>query len=402
MLILSVGEPKTLTVTQLNMYVKSLLESSAYLNNITLVGEISNFTNHYKSGHFYLSLKDDTGLIRAVMFRTYAQKIDFKPEDGMKVICTGRVSLYERDGQYQFYITSMQQQGVGELTVRFEKLKEKLRAEGLFDSDKKRKIPKIPRAVAVITSPTGAAVQDIKNILARRFPVVKVIMCPVLVQGDGAAPQLIDAIKRVNAAKCADTIIIGRGGGSIEDLWAFNDEALAYAIRESEIPVISAVGHETDFTICDFAADLRAPTPSGAAELSVPEKGELTVKLNNVKRLLNRMLNNQYEQKRLTLSALMNKPCLSNPVSMIDSRRQAVDSLDMRYNSAITSLLNRRKQQFTAAAAKVGALSPMNILKRGYSAVFKDDKAAVSAAELKSGDEIKVKFSDGEVDAVVK
>lgn len=399
---MSVGDAKVLTVTQLNMYVKSLLESSAYLNNITLVGEISNFTNHYKSGHFYLSLKDDTGLIRAVMFRAYAQKIDFKPEDGMKVVCTGRVSLYERDGQYQFYITSMKQQGVGELTVRFEKLKEKLRAEGLFDSDKKRKIPKIPKAVAVITSPTGAAVQDIKNILSRRFPVVKVIMCPVLVQGDGAAPQMIDAIKRVNKLKCADTIIIGRGGGSIEDLWAFNDEALAYAIRESEIPVISAVGHETDFTICDFAADLRAPTPSGAAELAVPEKGELTVKLNNVKRLLTRMLNNQYEQKRLALSALMNKPCLSNPVSMIDSRRQAIDSLEMRYNAAATALHNRKKQQFTAAAAKVGALSPMNILKRGYSAVFKDDKAAISAAELKCGDEIKVRFSDGEVAAVVK
>ena len=399
---MSVGDAKVLTVTQLNMYVKSLLESSAYLNSITLVGEISNFTNHYKSGHFYLSLKDDTGLIRAVMFRAYAQKIDFKPEDGMKVVCTGRVSLYERDGQYQFYITSMKQQGVGELTVRFEKLKEKLRAEGLFDSDKKRKIPKIPKAVAVITSPTGAAVQDIKNILSRRFPVVKVIMCPVLVQGDGAAPQMIDAIKRVNKLKCADTIIIGRGGGSIEDLWAFNDEALAYAIRESEIPVISAVGHETDFTICDFAADLRAPTPSGAAELAVPEKGELTVKLNNVKRLLTRMLNNQYEQKRLALSALMNKPCLSNPVSMIDSRRQAIDSLEMRYNAAATALHNRKKQQFTAAAAKVGALSPMNILKRGYSAVFKDDKAAISAAELKCGDEIKVRFSDGEVAAVVK
>lgn len=402
MLFLSVGEPKVLTVTQLNMYVKSLLESSAYLNNISLVGEISNFTNHYKSGHFYLSLKDDTGLIRAVMFRTYAQKLGFTPENGMKVVCTGRVSLYERDGQYQYYITSMQQQGVGELTVRFEKLKEKLRAEGLFDSDKKRKIPKMPRAIAVITSPTGAAVQDIKNILSRRFPVVKVIMCPVQVQGDSAAPQMIDAIKRVNAAKCADTIIIGRGGGSIEDLWAFNDEALAYAVRESEIPVISAVGHETDFTICDFAADLRAPTPSGAAELAVPEKGELTVKLNNVKKLLSRTLNNQYEQKRLSLSALQNKPCLSNPLSMVDYRRQAVDSLDLRANSAIIALLNAKKQQFTAKAAKVDALSPMNILKRGYSAVFKDGDVISGAESLKSGDEINVKFSDGDIYAVVK
>ncbi|MGN0114320.1 MAG: exodeoxyribonuclease VII large subunit [Acutalibacteraceae bacterium] len=399
---MSVGEPKTLTVTQLNMYVKSLLESSAYLNNITLVGEISNFTNHYKSGHFYLSLKDETGVVRAVMFNRYSQKIDFKPEDGMKVICTGKVSLYERDGLYQFYITSMQQQGVGDLSIRFEKLKKKLRDEGLFDREKKRQIPKYPRAIALITSPDGAAVQDMKNILARRFPVVKVIICPVLVQGDGAAPQIIDAIKRVNAAKCADTIIIGRGGGSIEDLWAFNDEALAYAIRESEIPIISGVGHETDFTICDFAADLRAPTPSGAAELAVPEKVKLTVELNNVKRLLNQMLNNQYEQKRLKLSALMNKTCLSNPGSMLDSRRQAVDSLQMRNNSAITALLNRKKHQFTAAAAKVGALSPMNILKRGYSAVFKDDKATVSVAELKSGDDIKVRFSDGEVAAVVK
>lgn len=399
---MSAEESRVLTVTQLNMYVKSLLESSAYLRDITLVGEISNFTNHYKSGHFYLSLKDETGLIKAVMFRQYAQKLDFSPENGMKVICKGRVSLYERDGQYQFYITSMRREGVGELSVRFEQLKRKLLEEGLFDASKKRPIPRIPRAVAVITSPTGAAVRDIMNIISRRFPVTQIIMCPVQVQGELAAPQLCDAVRRVNEAQCADTIIIGRGGGSIEDLWAFNDETLARTVRASKIPVISAVGHETDFTICDFAADLRAPTPSGAAELAVPDRAELLPKLENVKTRLRVMLGRVFEQKMLKYRAAADRPCLRDPRTMIDQRRQLLDGLDSALSAGYSSAIAQKKQSFISAAAKIESLSPMSVLVRGYSAVFKSGGAVLRADELECGDEITVRFADGEKDAVVK
>lgn len=399
---MSVGDKKILTVTQLNMYVKSLLESSVYLREIELVGEISNFTNHYKSGHLYMSLKDEGGRISAVMFRSSAVKLSFAPENGMRVVCKGRVSLYERDGQYQFYITSMKKQGEGELAVKFEQLKEKLKNEGLFDADHKRMIKRIPQNIALITSPTGAAVQDILNILTRRFPIVNVIMCPVQVQGDLAAPQMIDAIERVNRLKCADTIIIGRGGGSIEDLWAFNDEALARAIYNSKIPVISAVGHEIDFTICDFVADLRAPTPSASAELAVPEKGEVLSLLSGAKSSLYKMLCNTFEKKSMQLAAIRNKACLANPLSMIDARKMALDSLDYKMQSAYSAKVASAKHDFAKTAARLETLSPMSVLKRGYSAVFMNDEAISSAANLKSGDEITLRFSDGEKVAVVK
>ncbi|MCH5303946.1 MAG: exodeoxyribonuclease VII large subunit, partial [Ruminococcus sp.] len=269
------SKPRIITVSQLNYYVKSLLDNDPHLTNVFLTGEISNLTDHYRSGHIYFSLKDKNAVVRAVMFAGNARNLKFKPEEGMKVIVLCRVSLYEATGGYQIYVEDMQPDGIGALTLAFEQLKKKLEEKGIFSAENKKPIPKFPKTVGVITSPTGAAVQDIRNILTRRFPSVDIVLCPVLVQGTGAPAQLINAVNLFNEYDLADVIIIGRGGGSIEDLWAFNDENLAYSIYASNIPVISAVGHETDFTICDFVSDLRAPTPSAAAELAVPDREEL-------------------------------------------------------------------------------------------------------------------------------
>ena len=392
---------RILTVTQLNLYVKSLLESSSFLKEIYISGEISNFTNHYRTGHFYLSLKDDTGLIKAVMFRQNASKLKFELKNGMKIICRGKVSLYERDGQYQLYIEDIQPDGVGDLHLAFEQLTEKLKNEGLFDESKKRKLPKIPTKVAVITSPTGAAVKDIISVLNRRFPLATVIMCPVIVQGDTAPPQLIQAIKEVNKLRCADVIIIGRGGGSLEELWAFNDEALARTIRASAIPVISAVGHETDFTICDFAADLRAPTPSAAAELCVPDTAELLNSIRNKRAILHRSLQRIFETKTFILKALMDKPCLRSPHYMIEVLKLKIDkSTSSIFNSYNHKVKDYRKY-LSVEIGKLHALSPLAVLSRGYSILYANDSIIKSVDNLNISDDISVKTSDGEVFATV-
>ena len=271
---------QALTVKQLNLFVKSLIEGDVRLNNVTVTGEISNFKNHYQSGHFYFTLKDEDAQIRCVMFRAYACRVPFSVKDGLKVALRGRVSLYEKDGQYQFYAEEMHEQGLGDISLQFQQIKERLANECLFDEQNKRPLPKFPKRIAIITSDTGAAVQDILNITARRFPLCEIMLCPVAVQGENAVPTMLDALERVYTLSNCDAIIIGRGGGSIEDLWAFNSEVLARKIYESPIPVISAVGHETDFTICDFVADLRAPTPSAAAELVVPDANEIFAFLN--------------------------------------------------------------------------------------------------------------------------
>lgn len=392
---------KVLTVTQLNMYVKSLLDSSTVLNDIYITGEISNFTNHYKSGHLYMSIKDETGVIKAVMFRQYASALKMEPKSGMKIIARGRVSLYERDGTYQFYITAMRQAGLGDLQLAYEQLKDKLEKEGLFDSKFKKPIPRIPSRVAVITSPTGAAVQDIFNILKRRFPAVEVVMCPVQVQGELAAPQLIEAVKEVNLKNCADVIIIGRGGGSIEDLWAFNDEALAREIFDSKIPVISAVGHETDFTICDYVADKRAPTPSAAAELAVPDREELVLRLGRVKSNLITALKRTFGQNSLKLEALLNKQCMKNPYFNITVKSQSVDLIENRMNKAFEKVYADSNASFLKAASKLNSLSPTNVLLRGYSVVYKDEKIISSKNDLTIGDKIKLNFSDGVLNAEI-
>ena len=386
---------RVLTVTQLNMYVKSLLESNQNLADIYISGEISNFTNHYKSGHLYMSIKDETGVIKAVMFRQYASKLQFVPKDGMKIIVRGRVSLYERDGTYQLYIVAMKQAGLGELQLKYEQLKEKLSKEGLFSPEFKKPLPSIPSKVAVITSPTGAAVQDILNILKRRFPSVTVVMCPVQVQGELAAPQLIEAVNEVNRKKCADVIIIGRGGGSIEDLWAFNDETLARTIFASEIPVISAVGHETDFTICDYVADKRAPTPSAAAELAVPDRLELQIRIDRYKVNLNTALKRNYQQNSLKLQSLMNKQCMKNPLFYITLKGQTVDLLENRLNKAFEKIYSKNNADFLKIASKLNSLSPTNVLLRGYSVVYKDNKIISSKTDLQKGDRVEINFSDG-------
>ena len=394
-------ERKVISVTQLNMYVKSILEGNSNLNDVFVSGEISNFTNHYKSGHLYMSIKDDGAVIKAVMFKGYASNLQFQPENGMKVIVRGKVSIYERDGNYQLYITAMKQAGLGELQLKYEQLKAQLEKEGLFDAKYKKPLPRIPSKIAVITSPTGAAVQDILNILKRRFPVVSVVMCPVQVQGSLAAPQLIEAVKKVNELAAADVIIIGRGGGSIEDLWAFNNEELARTIFASKIPVISAVGHETDFTICDYVADRRAPTPSAAAELAVPEKNELETALNKTKNNLKAYLSRVFENKNLSFQALMNRQCMKNPNFSVVVKGQTVDLLENRLNKAFESVYAKSNALFIEVASKLNSLSPTNVMLRGYSVVFKNGNVISSSKNLKKGDEINIKLSDGEKKAEI-
>ena len=391
-----------LTVTQLNMYVKTLLDSSTVLNSVYVLGEISNFTNHYKTGHLYMSIKDESGLIKAVMFKSSAMKLNFTPENGMKVIVRGKVSLFERDGTYQIYIQAMRQAGVGELQLKYEELKEKLQKEGLFDDAHKKPLPRIPSKIAVITSPTGAAVQDIFNVLTRRFPVARVLMCPVHVQGENAAPELIQAVKRVNKLNCADVIIIGRGGGSIEDLWAFNDEQLARTIYSSNIPVISAVGHETDFTICDYVSDRRAPTPTAAAELAVPDKQELLTQLNKTNQTLMFSLKRIVNQNKLKLETLSNKQCLKNPKFSISVKMQTLDLLDNQMIKAFLKIYSDAKALFIENTSKLNSLSPTNVLLRGYSMIYKEGEVVTSSKQLEAGERISIKMSDGDVNAEVK
>ena len=391
----------TYTVSQLNNYVKTMIDSDPCLTYIYVVGEISNFTNHYKTGHFYLTLKDSSCAIKAVMFRSNAARIKFEPQNGMKVICRGRASLFERDGSFQFYIDEMQPDGAGALQVAFEQLCEKLKSEGLFDEAYKKPIPKFPERIAVITSPTGAAVQDIKNVIFRRCPCVEVIMCPVLVQGDGAAAQLCDAVKKVNELNCADVIIIGRGGGSIEDLWAFNDETLARTIFNSNIPVISAVGHEIDFTVCDFVSDLRAPTPSAGAELAVPD-------INDVRYMLSRLeggvlsgysnrLNNLRSRVKLSAESYV----LKNPENYISSLKEKLNLNSTKMKSSFNNLLSENREAFTALCAKLDAMSPLATIARGYSVTYINKKPIKSVDDVNLNDCLNVKLADGVINCTV-
>ena len=388
---------KVLTVSQLNYYVKSVLDSDPRLNYVFLTGEISNLTDHYRSGHIYLSLKDNKSLVRCVMFAGNARNLKFKPAEGMKVICRGRVTLYEATGQYQYYIEDMQPDGVGALYQAYEQLKAKLSAEGLFDEKHKKPIPRFPSTIGVITSPTGAAVQDIRNILTRRYPSVNITLCPVLVQGENAVPQLINAVERLNEFNLCDTIIIGRGGGSIEDLWAFNDENLARTIFKSKIPVISAVGHETDFTICDFVSDLRAPTPSAAAELAVPDKEELLQYYDSQKQYLSSLIDsrindykNSFSQSASALSSLSPQNKLRNIESEL-----AINT--HRLTSISNQIFENKKQEISLLASRLESLNPVSILKRGYSVVTKDDKTVTSVKDVKAGDTLAIDVTNGRI-----
>lgn len=392
-----------LSVSQLNRYIKMNFDADENLANIFISGEISNFTNHYRTGHLYFTLKDDSAAVRAVMFNSSAKRLKFMPEDGMKVIARGRVSVYEASGQYQLYVDDMQPDGVGALNLAYEQLKEKLQKEGLFSELHKKPLPPYPEKVGVITSPTGAAVRDIINVLGRRFPYAKIVFCPVLVQGEGAHLQLTDAVNLFNSERAADVIIIGRGGGSIEDLWEFNDEGLARAVYNSEIPVISAVGHETDFTICDFVADMRAPTPSAAAELAVPDANELQYALSALKNRMFLNVSSGIADRRSRLEYLTSKGVLKSPDEMLSNRSQRLDTAFSKMLSSYENRIGGKKVEFISAATALSKLDPMSVLMRGFAFVSdKSGKNVYSSQALAKGDEINVRFHDGSAVCEVK
>lgn len=392
-----------LSVSQLNRYIKMNFDADENLANIFISGEISNFTNHYRTGHLYFTLKDDSAAVRAVMFNSSAKRLKFMPEDGMKVIARGRVSVYEASGQYQLYVDDMQPDGVGALNLAYEQLKEKLQKEGLFSELHKKPLPPYPEKVGVITSPTGAAVRDIINVLGRRFPYAEIVFCPVLVQGDGAHLQLTDAVNLFNSERAADVIIIGRGGGSIEDLWEFNDEGLARAVYNSEIPVISAVGHETDFTICDFVADMRAPTPSAAAELAVPDANELQYALSALKNRMFLNVSSGIADRRSRLEYLTSKGALKSPDEMLSNRSQRLDTAFSKMLSSYENRIGGKKVEFISAATALSKLDPMSVLMRGFAFVSdKSGKNVFSSQTLAKGDKINVRFHDGSAVCEVK
>ena len=392
-----------LSVSQLNRYIKMNFDADENLANIFISGEISNFTNHYRTGHLYFTLKDDSAAVRAVMFNSSAKRLKFMPEDGMKVIARGRVSVYEASGQYQLYVDDMQPDGVGALNLAYEQLKEKLQKEGLFSEHHKKPLPPYPEKVGVITSPTGAAVRDIINVLGRRFSYAEIVFCPVLVQGDGAHLQLTDAVNLFNSERAADVIIIGRGGGSIEDLWEFNDEGLARAVYNSEIPVISAVGHETDFTICDFVADMRAPTPSAAAELAVPDANELQYALSALKNRMFLNVSSGIADRRSRLEYLTSKGALKSPDEMLSNRSQRLDTAFSKMLSSYENRIGGKKVEFISAATALSKLDPMSVLMRGFAFVSdKNGKNVYSSQALEKGDKINVRFHDGSAVCEVK
>lgn len=387
--------PLVLTVGQLNAYVKSVLDGDRNLNHVFVCAEISNFTNHYRTGHFYFSLKDETSVIRAVMFRSNAQRLKFLPQDGMRVIVRGQVSLYERDGQYQLYIDDMQPDGLGAFNLAFEQLKERLSKEGLFAPERKRPLPRYPMRIGIVTSPTGAAVRDIINILSRRFPLAQMILQPVQVQGENAPGQIIEAIQLFNEKRAADVLIVGRGGGSIEELWAFNDEGVARAVASSEIPVISAVGHETDYTICDFAADLRAPTPSAAAELCVPDWHAELERVETLRRSAGQLVRRRLEAEQQRLDTLILRAKFQEPTRLFESGRQALTTLEQRLCKAAAERLMRENNRLAPLTGKLDALSPLKVLSRGYAIAYREDRPIRSISEVSAGDTVQLKWSDG-------
>ncbi|MBQ3136071.1 MAG: exodeoxyribonuclease VII large subunit [Clostridia bacterium] len=391
-----------LTVSQINTYLKSIIDSDYNLKNIYISGEISNFTNHYRTGHFYFTLKDENSAIKAVMFRTAAQRITFEPENGMKVLVRANLSLYERDGVYQLYCEDIIPEGIGEFTLAFEQLKDKLAKKGMFDENAKKSLPAYPEKIGVITSPTGAALQDILSVLSRRYPAAEIVFEGVQVQGDDASGQIAEAIRKFNRLKAADVIIVGRGGGSIEDLWAFNEEEVAQAIFDSEIPIISAVGHETDFTIADFVSDMRAPTPSAAAEIAVPDYRELLYSVDKIfdgltdciKRKIDR-----YSMEILSYEKLFSE---HSPEKTLLLYTQCVEAFEDKIKSFINAKLQKASDELAFYASRLESVSPLAVLSRGYS-FAKDENGfnIKSASTVKKEDNITVVLSDGELDCTV-
>ena len=390
-----------LSITQLNEYIRSRLDNDPLLNQVAVRGEISNY-KMYPSGHHYFTLKDEGGALKCVMFKGNAQRLRFRPENGMKVIAMGKVTVYPRDGAYQLYCTAMAMDGVGDLYAAFEQLKRKLSAEGLFDPAHKKPIPKYPGTIGIITSSAGAAVHDMLRILNKRYPLTKVRLLPVRVQGVEAPGEIAAAIGYANRHNLADVLIVGRGGGSMEDLWAFNDERVAYAIFHSEIPVISAVGHEPDVTISDFVADLRAATPSNAAELAVPDQEALLQNLDSMSAAMAASLNRQLKSARQHLNMLSQSPALKSPTGYLEQRKKNVEMLKNRLVSAQNQNIHRSKQRYVGLVAKLDAMSPLKVLTRGYSMAQKDEQLIRSIHQVETGDTITISFSDGHLTAAVQ
>ena len=392
---------QVLSITQVNEYIRTLMDGDSLLASLAVQGEISNY-KMYPSGHHYFTLKDEGGALKCVMFKGNAMRLKFRPENGMKVIAMGRITVYPRDGAYQLYCSAMAMDGVGDLYAAFEQLKAKLAAQGLFDQAHKQSLPKYPGTIGIITSSAGAAVHDMLRILRKRYPLTKVRLLPVRVQGAEAPAEIAAAIGYANYYRLADLLIVGRGGGSIEDLWAFNDERVARAIYDSQIPVISAVGHEPDVTISDFVADLRAATPSNAAELAVPDQEALRQSLDSMSAAMATAFSRQLKAARKHYEVLSASPALQSPVGYIDQRKKALELLKNRLISTQTQAINRKKQQYIAQTSKLDAMSPLKVLTRGYAmAQTEEGQVLRSVRQVRAGEKITVSVSDGRIIATV-
>ena len=393
-------EYKALSVTELNKYIKDKIATDEFLNNVLIKGEISNFKHHY-TGHMYFTLKDDNSLIKCIMFKSYTTNLKFVPKDGMSVLAFGTISVFERDGVYQLYCKAMQEDGLGSLYKAYEELKEKLQKEGLFDEVHKKKLPKAPKVIGVLTSNTGSVIKDIINVSTRRNPNVYIRLYPVPVQGEGAGEKIAEAIKIMNDKKLADVLILARGGGSLEDLWPFNEEVVARAIYDSKLPIVSAVGHETDFSISDFVADLRAPTPSAAAELVVPNVAELSQKLDVYNLRLKNALKKKIDIMKMRYEKCMKSRVYTDPLKNINDQYLKLDIFLKSMTNSVLTKIQKSKTEATKNIAKLDALSPLKTLARGYSIVQKNEKVVKSVNELNKDDIISLRLADGNKDAKI-
>ena len=393
-------EYKALSVTELNKYIKDKIATDELLNNVLIKGEISNFKHHY-TGHMYFTLKDDNSLIKCIMFKSYTTNLKFVPKDGMEVLAFGTISVFERDGVYQLYCKAMQEDGLGSLYKAYEELKDKLEKEGLFDEKYKKQLPKMPKVIGVLTSNTGSVIKDIINVSTRRNPNVYIKLYPVPVQGEGAGEKIAEAIKIMNDKKLADVLILARGGGSLEDLWPFNEEVVARAIHESELPIVSAVGHETDFSISDFVADLRAPTPSAAAELVVPNIAEIGQKLDVYNLRLKNALKKKIDIMKMRYEKCMKSRIYTDPLRNINDQYLKLDIIIKNMTNSVLTKLQKSKTEAATNITKLDTLSPLKTLSRGYSIVQKDDKVIKSSKDLKQDDIISIRLQDGAKDAKI-
>ena len=388
------------SVTDLNRYIKNKIADDEYLNNILVKGEISNFKHHY-TGHMYFTLKDENSLIKCIMFKSYAQKLNFEPKDGMKVYILGSVSVFERDGVYQIYAKVMEEDGLGDLYTRYQRLKKELEEKGLFDERHKKKIPMMPKVIGVLTSQTGSVIRDIINVSTRRNPNVYIRLLPVPVQGEGAGEKIAKGIEYMNKNELADVLILARGGGSLEDLWPFNEEIVANSIYNSKIPIISAVGHETDFSISDFVADLRAPTPSAAAELAVPDVYEVKQKINTYQNRLKMSLTKKLEIMKLRYEKCMSSSVFKDPTRKINENYIKIDTYVKQLENLINKVKEKNKNKYIKLVSKLDTLSPLKTLTRGYSIVEKDGRSIKSVLELQKDDEISIRLNDGKKQAKI-